>query len=228
MIPQGWQPIGEPFVPELSPDAKAVQDFITENSIAQITRRTESAMCKALHMGIDRLQDAVYEFRKWEAIMARKPKFNKEQRAEMLRLHNGERYSVGKLANKFGCSQTAVKTALEAAKIEAEEEAMKNTGINEEFEQSVDQMIAESDTVNTEPAAEPDTLDTKIETFVPAIPDFVLYAVDCRIADLEHRLQDFADQKAMLEHDLRRLQENIESVQDEHDKLADWKLEVDP
>ena len=224
MIPQGWQPIGEPFVPELSPDAKAVQDFITENSIAKITHRTESAMCRALHMGIDRLQDAVYEFRKWEAIMARKPKFNKEQRAEMLRLHNGERYSVGKLANKFGCSQTAVKTALEAAKIEAEEEAMKNTGINEEFEQSVDQMIAESKSADAEePAAiaEPDKLPA-------AIPDYVLYAVDCRIADLEHRLQDFADQKAMLEHDLRRLQENIESVQDEHDKLADWKLEVDP
>ena len=224
MIPQGWQPIGEPFVPELSPDAKAVQDFITENSIVQITHRTESAMCRALHMGIDRLQEAVYEFRKWEAIMARKPKFNKEQRAEMLRLHNGERYSVGKLANKFGCSQTAVKTALEAAKIEAEEEAMKNTGINEEFEQSVDQMIAESKSADAEePAAiaEPDKLPA-------AIPDYVLYAVDCRIADLEHRLQDFADQKAMLEHDLRRLQENIESVQDEHDKLADWKLEVDP
>lgn len=224
MIPQGWQPIGEPFVPELSPDAKAVQDFITENSIAKITHRTESAMCRALHMGIDRLRDAVYEFRKWEAIMARKPKFNKEQRAEMLRLHNGERYSVGKLANKFGCSQTAVKTALEAAKIEAEEEAMKNTGINEKFEQSVDQMIAESKSADAEePAtiAEPDKL-------TAAIPDYVLYAVDCRIADLEHRLQDFADQKAMLEHDLRRLQENIESVQDEHDKLADWKLEVDP
>lgn len=224
MIPQGWQPIGEPFVPELSPDAKAVQDFITENSIAKITHRTESTMCRALHMGIDRLQDAVYEFRKWEAIMARKPKFNKEQRAEMLRLHNGERYSVGKLANKFGCSQTAVKTALEAAKIEAEEEAMKNTGINEKFEQSVDQMIAESKSADAEePAAiaEPDKLPA-------AIPDYVLYAVDCRIADLEHRLQDFADQKAMLEHDLRRLQENIESVQDEHDKLADWKMEVDP
>ena len=142
----------------------------------------------------------------------------------MLRLHNGERYSVGKLANKFGCSQTAVKTALEAAKIEAEEEAMKNTGINEKFEQSVDQMIAESKSADAEePAtiAEPDKL-------TAAIPDYVLYAVDCRIADLEHRLQDFADQKAMLEHDLRRLQENIESVQDEHDKLADWKLEVDP
>ncbi len=56
----------------------------------------------------------------------------------------------------------------------------------------------------------------------------MLYAVDCRISDLEQRLQEFADQKAMLEHQLRRLQSDIEDVQDEHDKLAAWKLEVDP
>ena len=59
MIPQGWQSIGEPDIPELSPDAKKVRDYITENRIAQITYKTESAMCRALHMGIDRLQDAV-------------------------------------------------------------------------------------------------------------------------------------------------------------------------
>ena len=53
--------------------------------------------------------------------MSRKPKINKEQRAEMLRLHNEEHYSVGTLANKYGCSQTAVKTALQAAKIEADD-----------------------------------------------------------------------------------------------------------
>lgn len=116
-----WIPIGEPNVPELSPDAKAVRDYITENCIAQITGKTAAAMCRALHMGIDRFQDAVYEYRKWEAIMSRRPKINKEQRTEMLRLHNEERYSVGKLASKYGCSQTAVKTALQAAKIEAED-----------------------------------------------------------------------------------------------------------
>lgn len=227
MIPQGWQSIGEPDIPELSPDAKKVRDYITENRIAQITYKTESAMCRALHMGIDRLQDAVYEFRKWEAFMARKPKINKEQRAEMLRLHNEERYSVGKLASKYGCSQTAVKTALQAAKIEAEDETMKNTGINPEFDAAVDQMIEETAAPPAEGVQEqPAELEPVITA--PEFPDYVLYAVDCRISDLEQRLQEFADQKAMLEHQLRRLQSDIEDVQDEHDKLAAWKLEVDP
>ena len=227
MIPQGWQSIGEPDIPELSPDAKKVRDYITENRIAQITYKTEFAMCRVLHMGIDSLQDAVYEFRKWEAIMARKPKINKEQRAEMLRLHNEERYSVGKLARKYGCSQTAVKTALQAAKIEAEDETMKNTGINPEFDAAVDQMIEETASPPAEGVQEQPVELEPVST-APEFPDYVLYAVDCRISDLEQRLQEFADQKAMLEHQLRRLQSDIEDVQDEHDKLAAWKLEVDP
>ena len=226
MIPQGWQPIGEPYVPELSADAKAVRDYINENRIAQITHRTESAMCRALRMGIERLQDAVYEFRKWEAIMARKPKFNREQRTEMLRLHNEERYSVGKLASKYGCSQTAVKTALQAAKIEAEDEAMKNTGINEDFEAAVDGMIEEA-TPHTE-AVQEQPAELEPVMAAPELPDYVLYAVDCRISDLEQRLQEFADQKAMLEHQLRVLQSDINDIQKEHDQLAAWKELVDP
>lgn len=59
MIPQGWQSIGEPDIPELSPDAKAVRDYIADNQIAQITHKTESVMCRALRMGLDRLQDFV-------------------------------------------------------------------------------------------------------------------------------------------------------------------------
>ena len=228
MIPQGWQPIGEPFVPELSPDAKAVQDFITENSIAKITHRTESAMCRALHMGIERLQDAVYEFRKWEAI--RMGKLTNQQRAAIYQAWK-DGTTQKELAKQYGvCAQAISQLCAKLAKAEQEimqpaaEEKPKPGIINPEFDAAVDAMIAESKSADAE---EPAAI---AETAKPSavIPDYVLYAVDCRIAELEHRLQDFADQKAMLEHDLRRLQENIESVQDEHDKLADWKLEVDP
>jgi len=227
MIPQGWQSIGEPDVPELSPDAKAVQAYIDTRVPRKITYKSMVEICRALRMGFERVQDAIYEIRKQEAIMARKPKINKEQRAEMLRLHNEERYSVGKLASKYGCSQTAVKTALQAAKIEAEDETMKNTGINPEFDAAVDQMIEETAAPPAEGVQEQPAELEPVST-APEFPDYVLYAVDCRISDLEQRLQEFADQKAMLEHQLRRLQSDIEDVQDEHDKLAAWKLEVDP
>ena len=228
MIPQGWQPIGEPFVPELSPDAKAVCDFIAANSIAQITHRTESAMCKALHMGIDRLQDAVYEFRKWEAI--RMGKLTNQQRAAIYQAWK-DGTTQKELAKQYGvCAQAISQLCAKLAKAEQEimqpaaEDKPKPGIINPEFDAGVDAMIAESKSADAEEKS------VIAGTAKPSaeIPDYVLYAVDCRIADLERRLQDFADQKAMLEHDLRRLQENIESVQDEHDKLADWKLEVDP
>lgn len=228
MIPQGWQPIGEPFVPELSPDAKAVRDFIVANSIAQITRKTESAMCRALHMGIDRLQDAVYEIRKWEAI--RMGKLTNQQRAAIYQAWK-DGTTQKELAKQYGvCAQAISQLCAKLAKAEQEimqpaaEEKPKPGIINPEFDAAVNEMIAE---VKAEKAEEK-SANAETEKSSADIPDYVLYAVDCRIADLEHRLQDFADQKAMLEHDLRRLQENIESVQDEHDKLADWKLEVDP
>lgn len=228
MIPQGWQSIGEPFIPELSPDAKAVRDFIAANSIAQITHKAESAMCRALHMGIDRLQDAVYEIRKWEAI--RMGKLTNQQRAAIYQAWK-DGTTQKELAKQYGvCAQAISQLCAKLAKAEQEimqpaaEEKPKPGIINPEFDAAVNEMIAESKAADAE---EPAAI---AETAKPSavIPDYVLYAVDCRIAEIEHRLQDFADQKAMLEHDLRRLQENIESVQDEHDKLADWKLEVDP
>ena len=185
-------------------------------------------MCRALHMGIDRLQDAVYEIRKWEAI--RMGKLTNQQRAAIYQAWK-DGTTQKELAKQYGvCAQAISQLCAKLAKAEQEimqpaaEEKPKPGIINPEFDAAVNEMIAE---VKAEKAEEK-SANAETEKSSADIPDYVLYAVDCRIADLEHRLQDFADQKAMLEHDLRRLQENIESVQDEHDKLADWKLEVDP
>lgn len=133
----GWISIGEPEGYHLTPNAQRVKELLDKG-------KSIWSIAQTLRMSFEFVQEQIYEIRKQEAIMARKPKISKEQRTEMLRLHNEERYSVGKLASKFGCSQTAVKTALQAAKIEAEEETMKNTGINPEFDAAVDAMIAES------------------------------------------------------------------------------------
>lgn len=140
--------------------------------------------------------------------MARKPKISKEQRTEMLRLHNEERYSVGKLASKFGCSQTAVKTALQAAKIEAEEETMKNTGINPEFDAAVDAMIAESKSADAEePAAiaEPDKL-----------PPVVQRAIDDQISEYEFQISE-RDSR------IEELKDEIAEFRKDIDALREWK-----
>lgn len=216
-----WIQIGEPNIPELSPDAKAVRDYITENRIAQITHMNESVMCRALHMRHDRLQDAVYEYRKWESIMARKPKFNKEQRAEMLRLHNKERYSVGKLASKFGCSQTAVKTALQAAKIEAEDAAPdKHTPLKdiaaeaaglEDCENGIPNTplvpaeiqkeispIAEEKSANVEPDKLPHYIWVALDDQVSAI-NWEIEQREQRIAELKEELAKLEDRRSAIE-----------------------------
>lgn len=141
MIPQGWQPIGEPFVPELSPDAKVVRDFIAANSIAQITHKAESAMCRALHMGIDRLQEAVYEIRKWEAI--RMGKLTNQQRAAIYQAWK-DGTTKKELAKQYGVSVQAI-SQLCAKLAKAEQEIMQPAAedkpkpgiINQEFDAAV-------------------------------------------------------------------------------------------
>ena len=218
MIPQGWQPIGEPDVPELSPDARNVQAYLAEHGIDKLTKRQEMAMRIALRMGFDRLRDAVYEFRKWEAIMAKR--MTEEEKSKIIALHEAGETNRA-IASKVYCSPQTVSNVLQAEKPKQDLETEKKpvATVNPEFEQAVKGMIAERDAADAEKqSANAD----------PDIPDYVLYAVDCRISELEQRLQDFDNQKAMLEHQLRVLQSDIREVQTEHDKLADWKQEVDP
>ena len=218
MIPQGWQPIGEPDVPELSPDARNVQAYLAEHGIDKLTKRQEMAMRIALRMGFDRLRDAVYEFRKWEAIMAKR--MTEEEKSKIIALHEAGETNRA-IASKVYCSPQTVSNVLQAEKLKQDPETEKKPAatVNPEFEQAVKDMIAERDAADAEKqSANAD----------PDIPDYVLYAVDCRISELEQRLQDFDNQKAMLEHQLRVLQSDIREVQTEHDKLADWKQEVDP
>ena len=218
MIPQGWQPIGEPDVPELSADAQKVKAYLAEHGIDKLTKRQEMAMRVALRMGFDRLRDAVYEFRKWGAIMAKR--MTEEEKSKIIALHEAGDTNRA-IASKVCCSPQTVSNVLQAEKLMQDLETEKKpvAAVNPEFEQAVKDMIAERDAADAEKqSANAD----------PEIPDYVLYAVDCRISELEQRLQDFDNQKAMLEHQLRVLQSDIREVQTEHDKLADWKQEVDP
>lgn len=197
----GWISIGEPEGYHLTPNAQRVKELLDKG-------KSIWSIAQTLRMSLEFVQEQIYEIRKQEAIMARKPKISKEQRTEMLRLHNEERYSVGKLASKFGCSQTAVKTALQAAKIEAEEETMKNTGINPEFDAAVDAMIAESKSADAEePAAiaEPDKL-----------PPVVQRAIDDQISEYEFQISE-RDSR------IEELKDEIAEFRKDIDALREWK-----
>ena len=193
----GWISIGEPEGYNLTPNAQRVKELLDKG-------KSIWSIAQTLRMSFEFVQEQIYEIRKQEAIMARKPKISKEQRTEMLRLHNEERYSVGKLASKFGCSQTAVKTALQAAKIEAEEETMKNTGINPEFDAAVDAMIAESKSADAEePAAiaEPDKL-----------PPVVQRALDAGFHDLADEIDRRRNRIEELEAEIAEFEKDIAAL----------------
>lgn len=193
----GWISIGEPEGYHLTPNAQRVKELLDKG-------KSIWSIAQTLRMSLEFVQEQIYEIRKQEAIMARKPKISKEQRTEMLRLHNEERYSVGKLASKFGCSQTAVKTALQAAKIEAEEETMKNTGINPEFDAAVDAMIAESKSADAEePAAiaEPDKL-----------PPVVQRALDAGFHDLADEIDRRRNRIEELEAEIAEFEKDIAAL----------------
>lgn len=193
----GWISIGEPEGYHLTPNAQRVKELLDKG-------KSIWSIAQTLRMSLEFVQEQIYEIRKQEAIMARKPKISKEQRTEMLRLHNEERYSVGKLASKFGCSQTAVKTALQAAKIEAEEETMKNTGINPEFDAAVDAMIAESKSADAEePAAiaEPDKL-----------PPVVQRALDAGFHDLADEIDRRRNRIEELEAEIAEFEKDISAL----------------
>lgn len=162
--------------------------------------------------------------------MGKKPKFDKNERAELLRLHNEERYSVGKLATKYGCSQTAVKTALNAAKIEAEDEPVqKRTQINPEFDAAVNEMIAESKSADAEENSaiaeerhsdadsdiEKDTLDTKSDTIEP-LPDAVYRALLANLNDIQFDIEEREQRIAELTDEIRQLKHD-------RDEIIDWK-----
>ena len=142
-------------------------------------------------------------------------RLTEEEKARVIELRQGGA-SFDEIARQCNISKQTASNVWQAHRlkqsIETDVPAKKPVAtVNKEFDDAVKDMIAERDAADAEKQsanAEPD------------IPDYVLYAVDCRISELEQRLQDFDNQKAMLEHQLRVLQSDISEVQDEHDKLA--------
>lgn len=218
----GWIPIDAEPQP-LTPTQQRIKELLDAG-------KNVHEIVWAVHMGKDFVIEEIYQIRKWESIMGKKPKFDKNERAELLRLHNEERYSVGKLATKYGCSQTAVKTALNAAKIEAEDEPVqKRTQINPEFDAAVNEMIAESKSADAEENSaiaeerhsdadsdiEKDTLDTKSDTIEP-LPDAVYRALLANLNDIQFDIEEREQRIAELTDEIRQLKHD-------RDEIIDWK-----
>lgn len=207
MIPQGWQPIGEPDIPHLSPDAEkvfSVMQFMKKPAFGIIRMKTR--------LGDNRIAEAIYEIRKMEAI--RMGKLTNQQRAAIYQAWK-DGTTQKELAKQYGvCAQAISQLCAKLAKAEqkimqpAAEDKPKPGIINPEFDAAVDAMIAESKSADAEePAAiaEPDKL-----------PPVVRRAIDDQISEYEFQISE-RDSR------IEELKEEIAEFRKDIDALREWK-----
>lgn len=207
MIPQGWQPIGEPDIPHLSPDAEkvfSVMQFMKKPAFSIIRMKTR--------LGDNRIAEAIYEIRKMEAI--RMGKLTNQQRAAIYQAWK-DGTTQKELAKQYGvCAQAISQLCAKLAKAEQEimqpvaEDKPKPGIINPEFDAAVDAMIAESKSADAEEPgaiAEPDKL-----------PPVVRRAIDDQISEYEFQI---CERDSRIEE----LKEEIAEFRKDIDALREWK-----
>ena len=236
-----WIPIGEPDVPELSHDALTVQQYIQENDLHRITGKTLSCMGRALKMGVERMQDAIYEIRKKESIMG-KGKLTNTQRAAIWQAYK-DGVSQKELAEQYNVSiqaisQTIAKLSQAADEIgiapdapavniaALEEKPMDKRPVavlNEEFAAAVAEMEAQYKDANAEEKsaiAEESTVITEPEPEAQdnsePLPPVVRRAVDGHLAYLDERIE-------ALQFRISEIEQEIEEYRKDKDKLQAWK-----
>lgn len=212
MIPQGWQPIGEPDFPELSADAQKVQAYLAEHGIDKLTKRQEMAMRVALRMEYDRLRDAVYEFRKWEAIMA-KNRLSDEQKAQIIEMHEKGVKQLA-IASEIGCSQNTVCNVLQAHRLKKslESDAPEKkpvATVNKEFDDAVNQMIEEAKTPTEAVQVQPAELEP---VYTDKLPPVVLRAIRYSLSDMESEIESREERIAELQIEIAEFRKDIDAL----------------
>lgn len=209
MIPQGWQPIGEPDVPELSPDAKAVQAYIDTRIPRKITYKSMVEICRALRMGFERVQDAIYEIRKWEAIMANN-RISDEQKAQIIEMRRKGMKQLA-IASEIGCSQNTVSNVLQAHRlkqsIETDVSAKKPVAtVNKEFDDAVNDMIEEAKKPAQAVQMQPAVLEPIIAATPEPIPDCIWLALDDQCSAINLEIETRQERMAELRSEIEKLE----------------------
>lgn len=163
-----------------------------------------------LHISFEQTREIIFEIRKKEAISMARRALSEEQRAEVVKMYAGGA-SASEIAGKYFVSKSGVMNILHEAGVQlrpkGRQKNVQSTGINEDFEQAVDAMIAERDAADAEQKsaiAEPEKL-----------PDVIWHACDDKISminlDIETRKQRIAE-----------LKEEIEQLCAEREQIRAW------
>lgn len=192
-----WIPI-EPPVPRLTPVQERIREMLRSG-------KTFREICAALMMRSDHLRDEIFEIRKYEVLMGKGKNLTPEQKATIAAMKDAGA-SHNEIAQQVGCSPITVGRVLRAAKAKAQYHE-KKTVINKEFDDAVNEMIAESKAADAEKKsaiAEPEQ-EQSVQTAEPAvIPDEVLTAVRDAIDYEEETAEDHLRTIRELQHEIEQ------------------------
>lgn len=193
-IPTAYQPIEQPETYPLHGIPLAVKQMLDKGA-----KRWQ--IHAKLHISEDDWRDAIFEIRKQEAIETmRGIRTNPETRTRVIALRK-QGMTYKEIAERCGITIKTVQRIAEGAGLTQKRE--KTTQINQEFEDAVNEMIAQAD----EPTAEPVTVCT--------VPKAVLDAV-CEHIRLEGGC--IADKLAKI----KRMQQEIEESRTRIAELKTW------
>ena len=230
-----WIPIGEPYVPELSHDALTVQQYIQENNLHRITGKALSCMGRTLKMGVERMQDAIYEIRRKEAIMG-KGKLTNTQRAAIWQAYKdgvpqkdlAKQYSVSIQAisqtiAKLSQAESEMGIAPEApaVNIAALEDGKPMNKrpvavLNEEFAAAVAEMEAQYKDAEADETTGDAEQEAEAKENSEPLPPVVRRAVDGHLAYLDERIE-------ALKYRISEIEIEIEEYEKDKSRLNEWK-----
>lgn len=193
----------DPLPKALTANEQRVKDLLDQGM-------TMFQIAYKLHISFEQTREIIFEIHKKEAISMARRALSEEQRAEVVKMYAGGA-SAREIAEKYFVSKSSVMNILHEEGVQlrpkGRQKNVQSTGINEDFEQAVDTMIAERE------AADAEQKSTNAEP--EKIPDVIWHACDDKISminlDIETREQRIGE-----------LKEEIEQLRVEREQIRAW------
>lgn len=194
-----WIPI-DPLPKELTANEQRVKDLLDQGM-------TMFQIAYKLHISFEQTREIIFEIHKKEAISMARRALSEEQRAEVVKMYAGGA-SAREIAEKYFVSKSGVMNILHEAGVQlrpkGRQKNVQSTGINEDFAQAVDTMIAEREAADAEQKsaiAEPEKL-----------PGVVRRALEVGYRDLAEKIEECRSEIEEQEALIAEYEKDIEAL----------------
>ena len=203
--------ICEPNVPVLTPVQKQISDLMQDgNTLFQIALK--------VHMGMKKLRDEIFEIRKREAIMSRGKMIDESIKVKIVDMWKNQGISQAEIIRQLGVASSTVSRTIMEYNRKGMHNPEKKSQINEEFEQAVDQMIAEAEEKSADAEHVAEVREQFVET-LQKLPEVIWNALDDQVHALNLEIEAREQRIAELKEELVELEDKryaIEQWMEEH------------